>query len=422
MTRDGSGSTFYISRGMLDVIVIGAGSAGLAAAEKLSSSGKKYVVLEARDRVGGRVLTSSEGLEFGAAWFHECPQNPLTGLASSKGIDSIYDDEKVQILSGKEGSTLDPKDSALVDFDKWRLSEGETSLKQAFEKFSASLPSDKAANLKEFTQLSQVPNGLPWESLSSHLQGGGGRDRAVQGYIRVLKKVIGPEALGEVHLSEAVTSVTWGQHDGVEVVTGKGIYRSRAAIVTIPIGVLKSSTQLFNPELPNHVAHSIHNTSVAQLAKVYATFQSQWWPSDTHKWLVAGDIPGLVWNFSAVHPKGPANTLCVIVGNEQAKAVESSSDDKGVFDVVRPILKLVGLNAEPLKVSRSSWISDPYSRGAYSSYGEGASRPNSVKAFESGAAPLFFAGEHTILEGATFVHGAVASGQRAAEQALGFLS
>lgn len=403
---------------MLDAIVIGAGSAGLAAAEKLYKSQKKFVVIEARERIGGRVLTTPEGIELGAAWFHECPQNPLAELSESAGVDSIFDDDKVKIISGTNGSLIDPNDSVLSDFDKWRLSQDETSLKEAFDKFSANLPSDKALKLKEMTEIAQVPNGLTWEALSSHMQGGGGgRDRAVQGYINVLKTVIGPDVVDKIHLGEPATSINWG-NDSVEVLTSKSTYQSRTAIITIPLGVLKKEKTLFKPELPSGLVNAINSASVAKLAKVYATFQNQWWNSDTLKWLIAGTEPGLVWNFSAVHPKGPANTLCVIVGNREAEAVESASDGGEAFNVVRPLLKLIGQCSEPVKVSTSNWITDPYSEGAYSSFGKGATRKDAVAAFKQGAPPLYFAGEHTTLEGATFVHGAVESGKLAAEQAI----
>ena len=117
-----SGIQFLIQQGIMvvdigtteqqfDVIVVGAGIAGLAAANELDSQGFDVIVLEARDRIGGRILSSDEWngptVDLGASWIHGIENNPITDLAIKYGIETIVMDLNPRELYDYEGSLFD---------------------------------------------------------------------------------------------------------------------------------------------------------------------------------------------------------------------------------------------------------------------------------------------------------------------------
>ncbi|MFN7882905.1 MAG: FAD-dependent oxidoreductase, partial [bacterium] len=81
-----------------DVLIIGAGVAGIAAARALRSRGLSCLVLEAKDRIGGRAYTDATGFDHGASWLHQANDNPLTALAETLGFESVDHDKLRQRL------------------------------------------------------------------------------------------------------------------------------------------------------------------------------------------------------------------------------------------------------------------------------------------------------------------------------------
>lgn len=95
-----------------EIIVIGAGMAGIAAANQLNENGYDVIVLEARDRTGGRILTdnSYEGyhLDVGASWIHGVDNNPIAMLAEKYGIETVpFDNEESYIIYDENGEKID---------------------------------------------------------------------------------------------------------------------------------------------------------------------------------------------------------------------------------------------------------------------------------------------------------------------------
>lgn len=403
---------------MYDVIVIGGGMAGVTAARELDNAGLDYLVLEARDRYGGRLLTDSEtGFELGAAWLHEVPHNPLEAIVEkTPGVSAEYDDEKVALLF-PDGSPLNAG-SVIPDFNSWRKAKPDMSLEAAAHEYASHLDSRDARSILSFAGVPQLPLGLTWDKLSAAAATNDpGRDKAVLGgYLNVLKYIAGP-VLSKIKYGEVVTTISQGEA-GVCVRTKDDEYMAKKAIVTIPAAVLRAGDVKFEPPLPESLTGALQNTKASAVGKVYLTFPENFWDPTFDKFIITGPSPALVWNFSSVHPGTTPNTLCILIGNELIRSVEA--DPAQAFKLVRPYLEAVKLPErsvlDPIKVITTTWLSDPFSKGAYSTFELGADRADAVRAWNSGHGLLSFAGEHTTLDGPTFLHGAWLSGKRAGEQ------
>lgn len=231
-----------IDAGLADVIVVGAGAAGLGAAATLADAGVGVVVLEARDRIGGRVRTDTSlgvAVDLGGSWIHGVSGNPLTELAEDFGIDTVafdYDDVDLREV-GEDADALEVAVEVQGEF--------------------AADPDELSANAFE-EGAEQV----------------GGDVLMPEGYIAI----IGPLADGlDIRLSTAVSDIAYG--GGVEVTTDTGgAFEADAAIVTVPLGVLKSGAIGFDPPLPDSHAGPIARLGMGLLDKLVLRFDRMWWP------------------------------------------------------------------------------------------------------------------------------------------------
>lgn len=419
------------------VIIVGAGAAGLSAAEELQKKGEDYIIFEGRDRIGGRIhtqnwpLTHPTQFELGAAWFHECPQNRLAFQAEKEGFESLYDDDQTVIydMKGKLDQNLVNKLSK--QFDEFRMKRDETDpLEQTATLFAKDLKDDEERR----TALAvangyQMLAGLKNSQISSHFEGPQGRDKAVQGgYINIFNDLVAKDVdHSRIKFNKKVVHIDSPKEgDRVQITTQDGErVEGKAAIVTVPIGVLKKGLIQFDPGLNGNIKKAITKTEVAHVDKVYLTFPSTFWNPSTYKFLISEVAnPALVWNWDASHPgTRQKNTLAVLVTNDMAFELQKSPEK--AFTLVKPILEVISHNGdsnipEPTSIVHSSWVTDEFSEGSYSVVPHGETRESLAKPFEDGEPRnrLLFAGEHTIVEGAGFVQGAWLSGQRAAAQAM----
>jgi len=425
---------------MIDVAIVGAGVAGLAAAAALKASGHRVLVLEARDRIGGRVLTHRDGrlpvpIELGAEFIHGEAKRTrqLLREATKAAIDLRGDQWHA------EGGKLRPAD----EWDRIARVLGRVDRRSkdlAFSEFlerhvsGKRLAADRraaarfvqgfqAADLDQVSTKSAAP-----EDLESAFRIG----RVVSGYDIVPHWLA--RDLGEhIRLETDVVEVRWqpGQVELTARTSSGGLERiqARAAVLTFPIGVLEASRRTQNglriDPFPSSVSKSLDRLAMGRATRLVVWFHEFPWSSRLPKGADANRT-------GFVHlPRGPFIVWWTAYPLEVPLAVAwcggpSSTDHSGRARTEVEGLAFSSL-ALHLGISRRrvtsrvraswwhDWTADPFTRGAYSYV-----RVNGTGAAKDLAKPvqstLFFSGEATDTEAPGTVEGALASGERAAGQ------
>ena len=279
------------------VAVLGAGAAGLAAARDLIDAGFEVEVLDARDRAGGRVWTEDlAGLpaEMGASWIHGVTGNPLTAIADRAGVGRIPFDygygftSAAQQASGRAG--LRAVGRALNSFD-WRTGNAvATPLSDLFPRRRT--PGLQWAINSEISQ----EYGADPEGLSVFATDEGDYIRGGDALLAGSYEQMVVDAAGEVplRLNTEVEAVEYGP-DGVGLIdSGGGRTDADAAVVTVPIGVLKAGAIRFSPPLPAGTKRGIDGLGLGLLDKLWLAFDEPFWGLDTElvSW-IDPERPGL---------------------------------------------------------------------------------------------------------------------------------
>ncbi|NES21736.1 MAG: NAD(P)-binding protein [Symploca sp. SIO3E6] len=413
------------------VLVIGAGIAGLAAARKLQSQGKTVTVLEGRDRLGGRIFTNrSLGLpiDLGASWIHGVRRNPITKLARDFQLTTLptdYESLKLfldgRVLSPntvKKGRKLTEKllNAAIAWGER---QEEDVSLDAGIQQILAK----KQFSAQEQQVIAWWLNAevvgdlaLDLDQLSLYEWQEGkdfwGDDYLFPGgYDQIIEKLA---ADLDLRLEEKVVEIKYGNQE-VVVTTEKNSFSAAAAIVTLPLGVLKSNTVTFQPPLPPAKQQAIKRLAVGLLNKVVLLFPQQFWDQQE----IIGSISQNPTNFGyflnyAHYQDKPV--LIAFTGGNYARRIESLSESELVAVIMGDLRQIYGQTIpNPQAILRTQWAKDPFAYGSYS-----ASLPVGVTSSERDilAQPvdnlLFFAGEATSRNYSGTVHGAFLSGVQAA--------
>lgn len=233
------------------VIVVGAGAAGLAAARLLVDSGVEVRVLEARDRIGGRVWTDNSlgvPLDLGASWIHGVTGNPLSDLADSVGAQRSSTDYESHRVRDRRGNVVEPADFP-SDF------EDVTTIEHEFGADVGDLSPTASEEGDEF---------------------GGGDVIFPNGYLQVLEVLIdGFDVDTRVIVDRVETT-----ENAVLVTAGDELFTADRALITVPLGVLKSGTIEFRPPLDADRQGAIDRLGMGLLDKVYLQFDEIFWETD----------------------------------------------------------------------------------------------------------------------------------------------
>ena len=248
-----------------DVAVIGAGAAGLAAGLELQKAGKRFIVLEARDRIGGRAFTdTSLGLPFdmGAHWLHSARQNPFTAIADDLGIAYRSDidfgpDHATRLGSG--GPLPAAAQAEAMDYIEAVLGAaheaGAAGRDVAFSDVMDAQHRWNTLTRQLFGQITSLdPEQCSTRDFARYQQEGG--DFPVEnGYGALVAR----NAAGLlVTLSTPVTRVDWSGPE-VRLETAKGTITAAAIIIAVPINVLIAGGIRFDPALPAKLVEAIHD-------------------------------------------------------------------------------------------------------------------------------------------------------------------
>ncbi|MCC6905091.1 MAG: FAD-dependent oxidoreductase [Anaerolineae bacterium] len=415
------------------VLVIGAGVAGLGAAQKLHAAGCAVTVLEARDRIGGRVWSDQRlgpALDLGASWIHGTDGNPLMDLVRQSGIDVARTDYDSYALYASDGS---PFSTARVE-----------QIEAVFEDIL-----DEAEDLgdgldQDISLAEGLQRVLPARSLTSeqarefeyalnttieHEFAADAADLSLWNYdpgeAYAGDDVIFPGGYGQIvdllahgldiRTGHAVTRITYNA-DGVRVTSGQGEFEADAVVVTLPLGVLKRELVTFEPPLPEQKGDAIACMGMGVLNKVYLRFDTVFWDQESH---FIGYIPERKGEWAEWLNIYRYTQLPILLGfnaGAYGAAIEETSDETIVSAGMATLRAIYGDGIpEPTGVLITRWGSDLYSYGSYSSLGPGATEDVYAILAEPLDGTVFFAGEATAADYPATVHGALLSGWRAAD-------
>uniref|UniRef100_A0A0D6QVW7 Amine oxidase domain-containing protein n=1 Tax=Araucaria cunninghamii TaxID=56994 RepID=A0A0D6QVW7_ARACU len=426
------------------VIVIGGGFAGLAAAHALHNASFKVTLLESRDRIGGRVYTDySFGfpVDMGASWLHGvCKENPLAPIIGRLGLSLyrtsgdnsvLYDhDLESYALYDMDGKQVPPEvvtrvgeafEDIIEETKKVRDEFLEDmSVKQAFSIVLERRPDLRQHGLSQkvlqwylcrmegwFAADADIISLKTWDQ-EELLEGGHGL--MVQGYYPVLQALA--EGL-DIRLNHRVTKIS-RHYNGVKVAVENGtILVADAAIITIPLGVLKANTIKFEPPLPEWKEAAISDLGVGNENKIALCFQEVFWPNVEFLGVVAPTSYGCSY-FLNLHKATGHAVLVYMPAGSLANDIEKMSDEAAASFAVLQLKRILPHALEPVKWLVSRWGIDCNSLGCYSY--DIVGKPYDL--YERLRIPvdnLFFAGEATSTLYPGTVHGAFATGIEAAK-------
>lgn len=410
-----------------NVVIIGAGISGLSAANYLKKKGFNPIVLEAQNKIGGRLKTNrSLGFAFdeGASWIHGPKRNPITKLAKKSDTKLfLTEDESIEVFD----TNGEQYQLAILDIEE-----------RAYENTLEALEegSDSKLSTQLYRSNPELENDRLWNyMLSAFLEfdTGGDIDQLSSKYFYDDKAFKGKDVIVtdgydhitnhlskdiDIRLNHNVTKLDYNS-DKVIVNTSQGIFIADHVIVTVPLGVLKKNIITFNPPISESIHTAINNLQMGTVNKFMLIWEEAFWKKDLQYIGYTSEHKGKYNYFLNVKKYSNINALMTFSFGEISKKEEYKSDQEIVDEIMMNIHRMFGPNIpRPKQILRTKWNNNPYAFGSYSFPAFGSS-PTDYKAFEQSLSnKIFFAGEHTIHEYRGTVHGAYLSGIREAKKIM----
>ncbi|PZO45163.1 MAG: monoamine oxidase [Pseudanabaena frigida] len=423
------------------IIVVGAGISGIAAAKKLQIQGYSVIVLEGRDRIGGRIWTDNSlgtPLDLGAAWIQKVNGNPISSLAKQFAIQTVVSDYDSQWNYQGVNQLISESEEKLVN-------QAFQSFMDMVAKLKNETPSSQQVTLADIAQQviqSEKITGTTLNGfrarLASTIESEMGDDLAnlglkgfnedseftganvvfPQGYTQLVQALSADLDIRTKHLVQQIAY----DDSGVQVTTDRGIFRGSRVIVTVPLGVLKRGSIKFLPALPESKLKAMEQLGMGALNKLVLKFPQPFWSSEPHSFAYINsnrDHPISdryieFWNWQK-YVKQPI--LVAIVSGRFSRSLSQMSLSEATQNIMSDLQAMFGKDiALPTATLLTQWHNDPFTYGSYSTFSLNGSLQDCDRLAEPIGDRLFFAGEATYGKYLGSVHGAFLSGEREANR------
>ncbi len=419
-----------------DTIVIGAGAAGLAAAQRLQAAGQTVLVVEARDRIGGRVQTDYElaphPVELGA----ECVHGDVVtrDLAAQYGLSlmSVLGDDRAYIHDANELKTVDDYaqgDAAIAaavmqsnDSEVWQWAE---------DWIAAGKPDTDVATMVRSRGMTLSPTveqivshtysadyGVYWDRLgvygmveNSYEGDGTAEYRIREGYGAVID---GLAAGLTVRLNTVIRAVDWSNR-GIRVIAADDVeYVADRVVITLPLALLQNHAIAFTPELPDWKQQAIDGIGISHIIKLILKFDAPFWPADWEHCHTHLDTQ--LWWRSGYGFDSEAPIVTAFVGDMGGDRLRAMGEAKATALGVWHLEQMFGVDLRGRLVAAKmvDWSADPQIQMGYSHTAVGGAGCRELLG-QSIADRLFFAVEATSVLRPATVHGAIESGWAVAD-------
>lgn len=428
---------------VFDTVIVGAGVAGLSAARLLAQAGRRIIVLEARDRIGGRVTThrSANGVttDLGASWIHGIIDSPVHEAAAAYGMPMLeftvggYQPDSRPIAHyGPDGLRLAPASEHAYVADIRTI---DLALRQVIALSSATASyldvteqallaqdwgPERTQRVREYLEhRAEEQYGVNRRDLAAH----GLDDDAIDG-----DEVVFPHGYDhlpahlaqrlDIRLEHPVTRVQWSQNS-VTVSTTKGDFAAATAVVTVPVGVLQSGDFEITPPLPEPNSSALAHMTMNAFEKIFLRFPKQFWDEDIYAIRQQG--PGGAWwhSWYDLTPLHQTPTLLTFAAGPAATATRGWSEHRVIDSVLAQLRRLYGDKVpDPSEAHVTAWQDDPWARGSYAYMNIGAIPDHHDLIATPVGGALHLAGEATWTNDPATVTAAMLSGHRAATRIL----
>jgi monoamine oxidase len=424
------------------VVVVGAGISGLVAARALRLSGIDVVVVEGRDRIGGRTHTIDVGgaaVDLGGSWIHDGAGSPMLPLVDALGIEripasttsiavgasvfnragGIFPDVDARaaltgamaglVLGGADLGTLEPG----LDLD------------QAMGELLPAIAPSVRATLGALLAMNEGKDAaeVDFATFASYFYGGGAEQEDVMplgGYRRVVEHLAGGL---DIHTAQPVQRIEQGP-DSVTVHTSSDSFTGTHAVVTVPLGVLKAGAIELDPPLRAAHVNAIDRVGFGALEKVVLAYERAVWQVDgqpTHITIVDSPRPEwpVILDLSAWY--GTPVVVGMATG-ERGRSLAAQPEAARVAALHATICAIGGRDTpDPIAFATTSWATDPFLLGCYANIAPGTDPAQHAADLAALATPhgrVLFAGEHTCERGTSTVDSAWRTGVREASRLL----
>ncbi|CAH1676526.1 FAD-dependent oxidoreductase [Hyphomicrobiales bacterium] len=400
-----------------DIVIVGAGAAGIAAAQTLRAAGRKPIVLEARGRIGGRAFTDTSlgpAYDAGAMFIHWAERNPWVQIARELGVETSAE-------PWGSGFKVFADGRPMADADRRRRRDAFRQIDQRLETV------DLAARDMSIAELvgDLGPDSAPVAASGLLLSIGEESSRiSARDYQRLWAgdDLVVPAGYGslvarsaeglDIRLNQPVEAIRW---DGasVTVATSSGELRANGCIVTVPVGVLKAGAIRFTPELPAATRDALAGLHMGALTKIALKVEGDRFGIAPGTSFLEAGAPERLMNFD-MFPDGK-DIVIGYCGGDYARKLSEAGTEEAQAHIVDLLARMVGADVRKAVRAASfpAWWTDPFARGSYSICDPGHEKARDILAQPIGGR-LFIAGEATAGGGAMTVGGATLAGRAAA--------